>query len=348
MAKGGKLVSMSNILQSDIWAKFQEANGHQVFRGQGEGWRYMATLEGGSTGRYLYAPYGPEADNEVAFDAAIADMKHLASDANCWFIRVEPTNSAIWGEPSGQAFLAAKGFKLSPRQIQPAHTQVIDLTQSEEDILKGMSATNRNLHRNIHKKGVSFEKSQNPADVDILLGYLDQTANRLGFNRQQDDYLRTVAEVLMPAGAANLFIAKADGEPIGASLCYDSDDTRTYAHAATSFEHRRLTVGNPLLSHIIFDAKESGLSYMDLFGIAPTDDPDHEWAGFTKFKKSFGGTSVSFPGTWDLPVSTNGYRAYKGIRSARELAGKGKSLATERVLPKAKGTLAALGTKLGK
>lgn len=341
-------MSMSNILQSDIWAKFQEANGHRVFRGQGEGWRYMATLEGGSTGRYLYAPYGPEAENEAAFDAAIADMKRVASENKCWFIRVEPTNSAIWGQRSGEAFLAAKGFKLSPRQIQPAHTQIIDLTQTEDELLKGMSATNRNLHRNIHKKGVTFEKSQDPADVAILLRYLDQTASRVGFNRQQDNYLKKVAEVLIPAGAAAVFIAKVDGEPIGASLCYDSDDTRTYAHAATSFEHRKLKVGNPLLSHIILDAKESGLSYMDLFGIAPTDDPDHEWAGFTKFKKSFGGTSVAFPGTWDLPVSANGYRAYQGIRSARELASKGKGLATERVLPKAKGTLAALRTKLGK
>lgn len=51
---------MSTILQSDIWAQLQEANGHQVFRGKGEGWQYMATLEGGSTGRYLYAPTGPK------------------------------------------------------------------------------------------------------------------------------------------------------------------------------------------------------------------------------------------------------------------------------------------------
>lgn len=339
---------MSNILQSDIWAQFQEANGHQVFRGRGEGWRYMATLEGGSTGRYLYAPYGPEAENEAAFDAAIADMKRVAAENKCWFIRVEPTNSAIWGELSGEAFLAARGFRLSPRQIQPAHTQIIDLTRTEDELLKGMSATNRNLHRNIHKKGVTFEKSQNPADVAILLRYLDQTASRVGFNRQQDNYLKKVAEVLMPADAAAVFIAKVDGEPIGASLCYDSDDTRTYAHAATSFEHRRLTVGAPLLAFIMFDAKEKGLTTLDLFGIAPTDDPNHEWAGFTKFKKSLGGSPVAFPGTWDLPVSTNGYRAYQGIRSARELAAKGKGVAQDRLIPKAHEAVTTLRTKLGK
>ena len=49
---------MSNILQSDIWARFQESNGHTVIRKSGNGWSYLATVEGGATGRYLYSPYG--------------------------------------------------------------------------------------------------------------------------------------------------------------------------------------------------------------------------------------------------------------------------------------------------
>lgn len=339
---------MSNILQSDIWAKLQEHNGHKVVRGSGDGWNYIATVEGGSTGRYLYAPYGPEADSAAAFEAAIADMKRVAAENKCWFIRVEPTNNAIWGSQSGEAFLAARGFVLSPRQIQPGHTQIIDLTQPEEDILKDMISSNRNLHRNIHKKGVTFEKSQNPEDVKILLHHLNDTAQRLGFNRQQDDYLMNVAKVLMPADAAVLFIVKVDGEPIGASLNYDSDDTRVYAHTAVSFDHRKLKAGNPLLSHIMLDAKEKGLKYMDLFGIAPTDDPDHEWAGFTKFKKSFGGQSVAFPGTWDLAVSKNGYRAYQGIRAAREGVAQAKKFAQTKALPTAKKAVVSLRSKIGK
>ena len=47
---------MSNILQSDIWARFQESNGHTVIRKSGNGWSYLATVEGGATGRYLYSP----------------------------------------------------------------------------------------------------------------------------------------------------------------------------------------------------------------------------------------------------------------------------------------------------
>lgn len=308
---------MSNILQSDIWAQFQRSNGHQVFTDTGQGWRYMATLEGGKTGRYLYCPYGPVADNPQAFDAAIESLLQVARANKCLFVRVEPIDEGIFAGAAHADFLRGRGFVLSPRQVQPAHTQIIDLTADEETILKGMKSTNRNLHRNIHKKGVTFKTSQNPADLDVLFKFLDETAGRTGFNRQRDDYLRQVARVLMPADAATLYIAKVEREPIGAAFVYDSDDTRTYAHAATSYEHRKLSAGIPLVTHLIVDAKAKGLKYVDLFGIAPNDDPNHEWAGFTKFKKSFGGQSVEYAGTWDKPVTALGYQAYSTLHRVK-------------------------------
>ena len=125
----------------------------------------------------------------------------------------------------------------------------------------------------------------------------------------------------MPVGAAALYVARLDGEPIGASLVYDSDDTRTYAHAAMDFEHRRLSAGIPLVVRMVLDAKQKGLSRFDLFGTAPEDaGPDHPWHGFTKFKKSFGGRPDSYPGTWDLPLCRGMYAAYTGVRAAREAA----------------------------
>ena len=293
---------MSNILQSDIWARFQESNGHTVIRKSGNGWSYLATVEGGATGRYLYSPYGPVASSAVAFDEALVSLKEEAAKLRCLFVRIEPTESAIWGDQDAAAFLARRGAVLAPRQVQPSHTQIIDLSGTEDEILKGMSSSYRNRHRNLHKKGVTIEVSTNPSDMTILFGFLEETADRNGFNRQQDEYLMQVARVLMPAGAASL---------------YDSDDTRTYAHAAASFEHRNLSAGVVVVTNFILDAKRKGLQYVDLFGIAPEDQPDHEWAGFTKFKKSFGGESVEYPGTWDVPVTSLGYRAYTLAYKAR-------------------------------
>ncbi|MDO5617507.1 lipid II:glycine glycyltransferase FemX [Kocuria sp.] len=320
---------MTNILQSKAWADFQAELGHTVVKDQGPGYSWQATVEGGATGRYLYAPYGPIADSPQAFDAALESLKRAAKAHGCWFVRVEPAFAQIQdGLETPEAALRRRGLKLSPRQVQPGHTQIIDLTKDEDALLKDMKSTKRNLYRNIHKKGVTFTSTTDPEAISILLKYLDQTAERKHFNRQQDDYLRTAAKVLMPQGAGVLYLALLDGEPIGASFAYDSDDTRVYAHAAMDYEHRKLAAGTPLVVQMILDAKEAGLQYFDLFGTAPEGaGPEHEWYGFTKFKQEFGGQPVEFPGTWDLPVSTAKYAAYTGVRTAREAAATVKSKA---------------------
>ena len=311
---------MANILQTPEWAQFQQSIGHRVVQAEGPGWHYLATVEGGRTGRYLYCPYGPEAESAEAFDRALADLVARARQERCWFVRVEPVNGhPASGSESAEDSLRRRGLHRSPRQVQPGHTQVVDLRKDAKDLLKDMKSTNRNLYRNIHKKGVSIERSKDPQDVRFLLAFLDDTAKRRNFNRQQDDYLRAAADSLMPVGAASLYLAKLEGEPIAASLVYDSEDTRTYAHAAMDREHRKLSAGIPLVVTMIMDAKEKGLTWFDLFGTAPEGaGPEHEWYGFTSFKKSFGGQPVSYPGTWDLPVFRAGYAAYSGVRAARE------------------------------
>ena len=72
----GTVGGVANILQSPEWAQFQESIGHRVVQAEGPGWRYLATVEGGRTGRYLYCPYGPEAETPQAFDLALADLEH--------------------------------------------------------------------------------------------------------------------------------------------------------------------------------------------------------------------------------------------------------------------------------
>jgi lipid II:glycine glycyltransferase (peptidoglycan interpeptide bridge formation enzyme) len=44
----------------------------------------------------------------------------------------------------------------------------------------------------------------------------------------------------------------------------------------------------PLLWQLISDASTLVLIF-DFWGIAPTDDPDHKRADYTRFKRSFGG-----------------------------------------------------------
>jgi lipid II:glycine glycyltransferase (peptidoglycan interpeptide bridge formation enzyme) len=230
---------------------------------------------------------------------------------------MEPVTAGFETVDAGRA-LRERGLQPAPSNQQPELSWIVDLDGDFKDVLAGMKPTNRNLYRNIHKKGVTFRSSQDPEEVSVLLKFLHMTAERNGFKPQSDDYLRSVARSLMPAGAGTLFIAELEGEPIAAALAYDSADTRTYAHAALDDTHRKLSAGIPLLVTLMADAKDKGLKHVDLWGVAPEDEPDHKWAGFTAFKKSFGGREIAYPGTWDLPVNKLRYRAYELARKLRD------------------------------
>ena len=308
---------MEYFLQTQAWADFLKSLGRTVHRDSGPGWSFLAVEEKNPAGNVLYAPYGPVAESVDAFDAALAALRDVAKSCGAVFIRIEPAASGL--DPSTAAEeLRSRGLQPAPVNQQPELSWIVDLDRDFKDVLADMKPVNRNLYRNIHKKGVTFRSSQDPEDIRVLLNFLHMTARRNGFKPQSDEYLSQVAAALMPAGAATLFIAEHHGGPIAAALAYDSKDTRTYAHAAMDDTHRKLSAGIPLLVTLMADAQDKGLKHVDLWGVAPADQPDHKWAGFTAFKKSFGGREIAYPGTWDLPVNKPRYAAYQAARKLRD------------------------------
>jgi lipid II:glycine glycyltransferase (peptidoglycan interpeptide bridge formation enzyme) len=304
-------------LQSQAWADVQQSLGRPVHRRSGQGWSFLAIEEKNPAGKVLYAPYGPVAESVPAFDAALAELVDLAKSCGALFVRIEPVTAGL-DQDTAAAELKSRGLQPAPVNQQPELSWIVDLDRDFKDVLADMKPVNRNLYRNIHKKGVTFRSTQDPEEIRILLNFLHMTARRNGFKPQSDEYLTQVAASMMPVGAATLFVAELHGGPIAAALAYDSADTRTYAHAAIDDTHRKLSAGIPLLVTMMADAKEKGLKHVDLWGVAPADQPDHKWAGFTAFKKSFGGREIAYPGTWDLPVNKPRYAAYQVARKLRD------------------------------
>lgn len=323
---------MDTILQSPAWAAFQRDLGHRVHQVEGPGWSFLAIVEQRRVGRYLYCPYGPLAEGPEALGAALSRLADVARAERAWFVRVEPTMpgtdlAAIAARGPGpfRAVLRRCGFHEGARNVQPLRTRAVDLRQDREAILGAMTGTNRTLYRNAHKKGLSIEASQDPGDVDVLIGFMDAVARRKDFRRHPDGYLRQAARTLMPLDSATLYLARHHGEPVAAALVYDSPTTRTYAHAAMPFRHRQLRPNQPMIVQALLDAKERGQAVGDLFGIAPTEDPEHPWAGFTAFKRSFGGTDITHPGTWERPVRRAAHAGYRAAQQARDLAARART-----------------------
>lgn len=303
-----------HFLQSEAWQKFQEAQGRKVFHRSGDGWEYRAILEPARFGMSrLYCPYGPVASSARALKTALDSLAALARSQKAAYLRVQPL---------GADFSEAQLKKLGLHQIpysQPAHTWHIDTSRPTDEIIADMKQNNRNLYRTYKKKGMSYEKSQNPADISRLTTLLHGVAAHNQITVHPDSYFEAQAEVLLPMEAASLHFIVYDGETIAAALVYEDDRASYYGHAAATHEHRKLGASTALLAQIIIDAHESGKQICDLYGTTDSDDQTHRWAGFTRFKKSFGGYEKTLSPTYEYPIDKPRYKAYQTAKSIKKL-----------------------------
>lgn len=295
--------------QSEAWQAFQEKLGRKVFVRHGNNWEYRAILEPGRFGLdRLYCPYGPTAENATALQSALESLLALAQSLKVAYIRVQPLGTKLDRQ------LIAKYSLHKVRYSQPAHTWCIDTRRSKVEILAEMKQNNRNLYNNFKTKGISYQKSYNPQDIGKLTKLLHEVAQHNGITVHSDRYFELQAEALLPIKSASLHLMTYEQQTIAAALVYEGELTTYYAHAAASHEYRKLGASTALLACIILDAKTLKKHTCDLYGVTESSDPNHRWAGFTKFKKSFGGFALELSETYELPVKKMQHAALRSVR----------------------------------
>lgn len=304
----------ASFLQSGGWGEFQLALGNRPHYLMGNGWTCLLIERRASFGRYLFAPYGPTLDGADKLGPAIREISALGDILKMDWARLEPmTDSHL------QNVLKQAGGRPAPNEVEPHLTRVVDITPEPEALLSSLSQTTRNLiRRNQREKSLVFQTSHNPADILIFSGMLQSVADRKRVSFFDADYFKRQADVLMPLGMMHLELALHDQRPVGTAIIHDFGAMASYTYAASLPEARDLNVSALLLWQAIINAKKRGLKSMDLYGIAPENAPaSHPWAGFSSFKKKFGGEVVEHAGTWDIPLTRN-YKFYlAGLKAKR-------------------------------
>ncbi|MDO4979091.1 MAG: peptidoglycan bridge formation glycyltransferase FemA/FemB family protein [Candidatus Saccharibacteria bacterium] len=319
-----------HLLQSEIWAEYERLDGkrsHVVeYEWKKKKFSTVAWENETPFGKYLMVGYGPRAQDKHELKQALEELRSLAKATDAYFVRIEPT---LRLEPSEMAKIASgmnpKVEIKKVKNIDPEHTWVLDLRgKSQEDILGGMESRKVRYWKAAAKKGITMRVSEDPSEITILSKLLEGLGEMDHFTPQTESHLRHQME----AGFAKLYIADLDegiwkGEeatgktvPIAAALIYDFEGVRYYAHAATDSEHRKLMAGTVLLIQMILDAREQGMDTYDFWGITTSEDPNHPWYGFSKYKRSFGGRQVDYSGTYDMILKPAKYKLYNSVRNA--------------------------------
>jgi lipid II:glycine glycyltransferase (peptidoglycan interpeptide bridge formation enzyme) len=296
-----------HFLQSEAWLDFQKSIGKQVITV--DEFHAIGFIEGNKPFQRLFFPYGPSVSNEGDLKKFLSLVKARAEKLNLTYLRIEPILNS--GAVIKESYLEGLKFRKT-KDIQPQFTMIVDLTPEPDQIIANMSQSNRNLHRNIHKKGVRFSESENYKDMIKLIDMLKIVAARTGMRPHPNEYLLQQAKSLMGSNKAKLFFAHdSNNNIIAGTLIYTGQKTWYYSHSAGLDEARKLQVMGPLLSFIMLEAKKNGAEEFDLFGVSNPEETNHQLANITKFKQSFGGRILARSGTWDLPINKIKYYIYK-------------------------------------
>ncbi len=268
---------------------------------------------------WLYIPRGPifpkdisAEDQAHAWRNLMGHIQGISEQEKCIFVRMDPT----WAQVPSYV----EGWQKAERNVQPQHTLILDLNQSEEDLLKGMRPKTRYNVRLAERKGIQVRYSTDISDLDHFLHLSKEVQDRTSFSYHPDEYYQSILEVFGAKGLAELAIAEHEGDILAVHMMIYAGPIATYAHGASSQKKRDMMAPARLYWETIRRAKEKGCLSYDFFGIAPPEsDSNHPWSGISRIKRGFGGTAQSYIGSYDYVFSSADYYLVNLARRAKRI-----------------------------
>ena len=302
------MVAATHPIQSWEWGEFREKTGNKVVRLLGG---YQLTVHPIPYTNFKLAVFlkGPTPTKEM-----LNTLREFGREENLIFIRMEPNvakpknlESRIWNLEK----LVRQNGARPGRPFFTKSTFQIDLTKSEEELLKAMHPKTRYNIRVAQRHGVEVVEDNSDKAFETYLRLTDETTKRQGFYAHTEKYHRLMWETLhqQMAGSgqapiARLLTAKYKGEILITWMLFVFKDTLYYPYGASSDAHREVMASYTMMWEAIKFGKKLGLKKFDLWG-------REEGKGFTKFKEGFAPEVVEFLGTWDLVINPALYPIYR-------------------------------------
>jgi lipid II:glycine glycyltransferase (peptidoglycan interpeptide bridge formation enzyme) len=325
---------------------------------------------------WLYSPRGPllsyenEEKAKEQLKILTEKIKPIAKEERAVFLRIDPLieieNAA--NPPVHQSthlsvyqptpLFKSLSFRPSHLGFQPEDTLIIDLTKTNEEILKQMKEKGRYNIRLAERKGVRIIEAdpQNQKlfaqQIQNYFEILQETTSRDKFYGHGIGFYKNMVEKLSPTkhelkslkrdparafskdpsltrenlkkGFAKLYLAEYEGTTLAGIIVTFHKNTAIYYYGASSNAHRNLMAPYLLQWHAMMQAKKYGCTKYDLLGIAPPTKKDefgpkhHPWRGVTEFKRKFGGTCTKYIPAQELSFKPLTHSLYKLAKKLRK------------------------------
>lgn len=251
-------------------------------------------------GIYLHIRHGPIFSlwTDKYFDFALAEIKALAARQHAGFIRISPK---IKKNILAASFFTKYKFNDSPiHQLDGEVCWVINLNQSNDELLSNMRKSTRYLIKTASKFNIVIKKSRNSKDISEFFKLYQLTAKRHHFIEHQG--IREEFECFLKDDQALLFKGYYNRQLYSAALIIFYNHQAIYHHSASI--ESKYPVNYLLQWEVIQEAKRRGKSIYNLWGVTiDENNKRHPWRGLSHFKKGFGGNLEEYIHAKDYPLT---------------------------------------------
>ena len=323
----------AHILQTSQWAEAKRQNGWTPMYYR-EGTNQLAT-EGlalilrrqiafaGLKFSVLYAPKGPVVDWDDPSSASrmLDALQDICRQEKAIFIKIDPDVLLGTGIPGTQDEIPAprglalqkelkqRGWQYSQDQIQFRNSVLLDLKNSEDDLLAAMKQKTRYNIRLAARKGVQVRQGE-ITELPMLYKMYAGTAVRDGFVIRHENYYLKTWRDFIEANMAKILIAEFESQPIAALILFHFNGTARYMFGMSTETSRDLMPNYLLQWEAMRLARQLGCHTYDMWGAPEVfDESDSMWGVF-RFKEGFNGTTTRTLGAWDFTTRQWLYRRY--------------------------------------
>ena len=251
-------------------------------------------------------------------------LAKIGEEHNLIFIKLEPYVSVIGNQHTVISLDLMTDHRLlitrSKHPLFPQWTQVLDLTKTEDELIKNLKSKTRYNIRLATKKGVIIKEQSDDQGFEVFLKLYFDTCRRQHYYGHDEAYHRIIWKHLKNK-IAHILIAYYNDEPMAAYELFYFHNRFYYPYGGSSIKFREVMASNLLMWEAIKLGKRLGATEFDMWGSLPpnSDTVKNDWGGFTRFKEGYGTTYKEFTGSYDLAVKPTLYKLYSLAHKIRSV-----------------------------
>ena len=285
----------AHLLQTGEWGELKSAFG----------WKAVRIIKGNVGVQILFRklPLGftigylpkPTFSNQLPFlDQELwREIDAVCKKNRAIFLKIEPD---LWQDIElNDLPITNYQLQMSPHNIQPPRTIIVNIKDSEEEILARMKQKTRYNIRLAEKKGVTVRSWD---DIEAFHHMMLLTGERDGFGVHSREYYQRAYDLLRPKQMGELLLAEYERKSLAALFVARNGNRAYYLYGASTNEERNRMPTYLLQWEAMKWAKARGGEEYDLWGVPDEEEVTLEvnfetrhdglW-GVYRFKRGFGG-----------------------------------------------------------